>query len=79
MGQSNFQLENYQKAIDNYKKALNIEKSDDKKAEIYYNMGIAYDKFGNKEESRNYFTFVRQKFPKSSWSTKSSIYLLKLN
>ena len=79
MGQSNFQLENYQKAIDNYKKALNIEKSDDKKAEIYYNMGIAYDKLGNKEESRNYFTFVRQKFPKSSWSTKSSIYLLKLN
>lgn len=79
MGQSNFQLESYQKAIDNYKKVLNIEKSDDKKAEIYYNMGIAYDKLGNKEESRNYFTFVRQKFPKSSWSTKSSIYLLKLN
>ena len=79
MGQSNLQLDNGQKAIENYKKALDLEKSDDKKAEIYYNMGIAYDKLGNKEESRNYFTFVRQKFPKSSWSTKSSIYLLKLN
>lgn len=71
--------ENYQKAVDNYKKALSLEKNSDKKAEIYYNMAIALDNLGNKEEAKNYLTYVRQNYPKTSWSTKSSIYLLKLN
>lgn len=79
IGESSRLTESYQKAVDNYKKALSLEKNSDKKAEIYYNMAIAYDNLGNKEEARNYFTYVRQNYPKTSWSTKSSIYLLKLN
>lgn len=79
MGESSRLTESYQRAIDNYKKALSLEKNNDKKAEIYYNMAIAYDSLGNKEEARNYLTYVRQNYPETSWSTKSSIYLLKLN
>lgn len=78
IGQSSIQVENYKKAVENFKKALSLEKSNDKKAEIYYNMAIAYANLGNKEEARNYFTYVRQNYPNTSWSTKSSIYLLKL-
>lgn len=78
MGQSSIQVENYKKAVENFKKALNLEKNNDKKAEIYYNMAIAYAQLGNKEEARNYFTYVRQNYSNTSWSTKSSIYLLKL-
>ncbi len=39
---------------------------------------MEYANLGNKEEARNYFTYVRQNYPNTSWSTKSSIYLLKL-
>ena len=76
MGESHFRTENYAEAVKDFKNSLNLEKNDEKKAEIYYNIGIAYDKLGDKEQAVNYLTYVRQNYKNSSWSVKSSLYLL---
>lgn len=76
MGESHFRTENYTEAVKDFKNSLNLEKNDEKKAEIYYNIGIAYDKLGDKEQAVNYLTYVRQNYKNSSWSVKSSLYLL---
>ena len=76
MGESYLKTENYTEAVNNFKNSLNLEKNDEKKAEIYYNIGIAYDKLGDKEQAVNYLTYVRQNYKNSSWSVKSSLYLL---
>lgn len=76
MGQSHFRTENYTEAVKDFKNSLNLEKNDEKKAEIYYNIGITYDKLGDKEQAVNYLTYVRQNYKNSSWSVKSSLYLL---
>lgn len=76
MGESHFRTENYAEAVKDFKNSLNLEKNDEKKAEIYYNIGIAYDKLGDREQAVNYLTYVRQNYKNSSWSVKSSLYLL---
>lgn len=76
LGQSYFRTENYSEAVKDYKNSLNLEKNDEKKAEIYYNIGMTYDKLGDKEQAVNYLTYVRQNYKDSSWSVKSSLYLL---
>ena len=76
MEQSYFRTENYSEAVNDYKNSLNLEKNDEKKAEIYYNIGMAYNKLGDNEQAVNYLTYVRQNYKNSPWSVKSSLYLL---
>jgi len=79
IGQTNYNTGNYSAALANYKTAANVEKSVDKQAEIYYNMGLASHKLGNTTDTKNYLTYVTQKFPSSQWSQKSISYLATIN
>ena len=69
----------YNLAMTNYRAALNVETANDRKAEIYYNMGVTAHLSGDVASCRNYMNYVRQQYPSSSWSTKSALYLSELN
>ena len=58
-------------AIENFKKSLSIEKIQDKKPEIYYNIASSYAKLGNKVEVTKYLRLLKQEFPNSEWVRKS--------
>lgn len=58
-------------AIDNLKKSLSSEKTQDKKPEIYYNIASSYAKLGNRVEVTKYIRLLKQEFPNSSWAKKS--------
>ena len=58
-------------AIENFKKSLSIEKIQDKKPEIYYNIASSYAKLGNKVEVTKYLRLLKQEFPNSEWVKKS--------
>lgn len=76
MGQAYGKINNYEKGIEFLKKSLNLEKNDDKKAKIYYNIGILYKATGDEEEARNYFTYIIQNYPNSSWSIKAKMAII---
>ncbi|MDR1831282.1 MAG: tetratricopeptide repeat protein [Fusobacteriaceae bacterium] len=79
MGQCNYNTGKYQVALNNYRSALLSEKTAERQAELYYNLGLTSQKLGNISECRNYLTYIRQKFPGSSWSEKSTALLSTLN
>ena len=58
-------------AIENFKKSLSIEKIQDKKPEIYYNIASSYAKLGNKVEVTKYLRLLKQEFPNSEWVKRS--------
>ena len=60
-------------AIENFKKSLSIEKIQDKKPEIYYNIASSYAKLGNKVEVTKYLRLLKQEFPNSEWAKKSEV------
>ena len=57
-------------AIENFKKSLSTEKTQDKKPEIYYNIANAYAKLGNKVEVSKYLRLLKQEFPNNEWTKK---------
>jgi len=79
IGQTNYNTGNYSAALESYRTAANVEKTADRQAEIYYNMGLASHELGNTTDTRNYLTYVTQRFPSSEWSQRSINYLATLN
>ena len=60
-------------AIENFKKSLSTEKTQDKKPEIYYNIANAYAKLGNKVEVSKYLRLLKQEFPNNEWAKKAEL------
>ncbi|MGL4733484.1 MAG: tetratricopeptide repeat protein, partial [Fusobacteriaceae bacterium] len=78
LGDSYFKIENYDKAVENYKKYFKSSEEGIRKAESYYNCGIAYEKLGKKEEALTAFRKVMELFPGTSWARKANIYIVRL-
>lgn len=78
LGESYFKIENYEKAVENYKKYFNSSEDGIRKAESYYNCGIAYEKLGNREQAVSTFRKIMELFPGTSWSRKANIYIVRL-
>lgn len=78
LGDAYFKNEKYEKAIENYNKYLQSQEENIKKAEIRYNLAVAYDRLGMKKEAENALKKVIELFPGTSWSRKSNIYMIKL-
>ncbi|MGL4403745.1 MAG: tetratricopeptide repeat protein [Fusobacteriaceae bacterium] len=78
LADSYFKIENYDKAVENYKKYFKSSEEGIRKAESYYNCGIAYEKLGKKEEAISTFRKVMELFPGTSWARKANIYIVRL-
>ncbi|MGL6130813.1 MAG: tetratricopeptide repeat protein [Fusobacteriaceae bacterium] len=78
LGDSYFNIENYDKAVVSYKKYLRTSEEGIRKAESYYNSGIAYEKVGKKQEAIVQFKKVIELFPGTSWARKANIYIVRL-
>lgn len=76
LGQAHSNLKNHQKALDNYLKYSETAKD---KAEVFYNIGVTYHELGNINKSKEYLNRVRNEYPDTIWSRRSTIYLMKLN
>ncbi|MGL4687324.1 MAG: tetratricopeptide repeat protein [Fusobacteriaceae bacterium] len=75
---SYFRVGNYEKAIENYELYLNLGAEGIKKAEVFYNIGLAYEKLGEIEKATKSFRTTIERFPGTSWARKSNIYLIRL-
>lgn len=78
LGDSYFKTEEYSKAVENYKKYFNSSEDGIRKAESYYNCGIAYEKLGDKEQALTKFKKVMELFPGTSWARRANIYIVRL-